>query len=591
MLKKFFISMLGTIAGVWIAFFIAVIACFSIFGAIVASFGSSDATNDLDASVLYLDLKGVMEERTQTTDVWSAIKSSKGAGETYIDVLDALRLAANDSKIEGVYINANGLGAGVSTFEELVAALRDFKETSGKWVIAYGDSYGQGDYLLASVADSVYLNPFGGVSVRGMATQTPFLKGLLDKLGVKMQILRVGTFKSAVEPFMNTEMSPASRLQSQVMVDSLWAYYCDVVSVERGVDEADVKSWAENMMMTWEADKILESGAVTALLYERQVNDVIREKCGVESGDDLPLITPSKYLMLNEGNNTETKNEAHVAVLFAAGDIVDSGEGGIVGDAMVPEILDLADDDNVKGLVLRVNSGGGSAYASEQIWEALEYFKSKGKPFYVSMGDYAASGGYYISCGADKIYADQTTLTGSIGVFGMMPEFSGLVTGKLGVTFSTVQTNENAAFPSSMEPMTAKQRDAMQAGVNGTYDKFTKRVADGRGMSQDSVKMIAEGRVWVGGSALELGLVDEIGGLNETLAAMLEKTELTRKNVVYYPEIEDEQMVKMLREALGGISINDITVDANTINMMKLVDDLRTMSPIQARMEPIEIIQ
>ena len=585
MLKKFFISMLGTIAGVWISIVIFGLLCISIISAIVAS-TVSDEMPVSDASVLHIKLSGSMPERHQAVDIWQVVQNAENNSESLIDVLDALRLAANDAKIKGVYIEAERMEAGVSTHEELVAALRDFKERSGKWVIAYGDSYSQGDYMLSSVADSVYLNPFGGLDVRGVASQVSFLKGLLDKLGVKMQIVRVGTFKSAVEPFITNEMSPASRLQMQAMVDSIWTYMSDVVATERGVEVSKVDSWAENMISSWNADSVKNVGAVTALCYKREAEDVVLEKCGLDSDDSLPLVTPSEYLLLN--NAVELDKKAHVAVLFANGDIVDKGDGGIVGELMVPEILDLADDDDVKGLVLRVNSGGGSAFASEQIWEALEYFKSKGKPLYVSMGDYAASGGYYISCGADKIYADKTTLTGSIGVFGMIPDFSGLVSDKLGVTFSTVQSNPNAAI-TTMQPMTAQQLAAMQNSVNGIYETFTGRVAAGRGMSQDSVKIIAEGRVWTGGAALELGLVDEIGVLNDVIDDMLDETGLSRHEVVYYPKIKEEFAATMLRKALNGVSINGVSVDEGTLQMMKFVDRMRTMSPIQARMPAIEI--
>ncbi len=580
--------MLGTMAGLWITIIVITIVGFSILTAVVASFATSKESVDFSKkTVLYLDLDGVMQERRQPAGVWQVVQERENGGETLVNTLDAIYKAAYDSKIEGIYINAGSGSCGIAAREEIISALQKFKET-GKWIMAYADSYSQGNYILASVADNMYLNPSGSVDVRGVASQVPFMKGLLDKLGVKMQIVRVGTFKSAVEPYMNSEMSPASRLQTQAMIDTIWDYSVDVVAENRGVEAVKVNDWADSIMGTWSAERILNAEAVTELAYRREVEDSIRERCNLAHEDELPLISPSDYLS-HKNDAFMAKGDSHVAVLFAVGDIVDSGDGGIVGETMVPEILELADDDNVKALVLRVNSGGGSAFASEQIWEALEYFKSKGKPFYVSMGDYAASGGYYISCGADKIYADRTTLTGSIGVFGVIPDFSGLVTDKLGVTFSTVQTNRNAAFLSTVASMTPEQAAAMQNSVDLIYEQFTSRVAEGRGMSQDSVKAIAEGRVWVGGKAVEIGLVDQIGGLHAAIRDIARDCDLDEDDVVYYPDVTEEMMVEFIRSAMKDVSIDGVSIDANTLRMMKYVDNLQKMAPIQARMSPIEI--
>ena len=584
MLKKFFISMLGTIAGLWISGLIFGVLAISFFVGLIAS--SADKDVDLtQKSVLYLDLKGNMADRNQPGDIWQIINSVENPSESLVDVINAIHHAAIDAKIKGIYINANDLMAGLAAREEIINALREFKE-SGKWVIAYADNYTQDDYLLATLADDVYLNPMGGVDVRGMMSQVPFVKGLLDKIGIKMQILRVGKFKSAVEPFFETKMSEASRLQTQIMVDSMWNYTASTIAENRQKSIDDVNHWADSMLAFQSPEKVVESGAVTALKYRREVEDIIRKKCNVEAGAELPLITPSQYMLLN---SDILLGEDHIAVLFAQGDIVDSGESGIVGETMVPEIIELAEDDNVKAMVLRVNSGGGSAFASEQIWEALEYFKSKGKELYVSMGDYAASGGYYISCGANKIFADHNTLTGSIGVFGMIPDMSGLITDKLGVTFATVKTNRNTDVPVINQPMTAEQLAAMQNMVELTYDTFTKRVANGRGMTQDAVKEIAEGRVWTGGSARELGLVDEIGGLQNAINAIADVANISADKVVYYPNVEDNFMTQLVTTAITDVSVGNVTIDANTMRMIKFVEYLQTMPYIQARMEPIDI--
>lgn len=574
--------MLGTIAGFWISLFIAVFVGVAVIGAVISSGTGSKPQVDKN-SILYLDLSGSMPERHQPADFWQMVQGAGDSGEALVDILDALRIARNDSKIKGLYINAAGAGAGFATREEIAEAIRGFK-TSGKWVYAYADAYTQGDYMLASLADSVFLNPIGGVDVRGVASQIPFFKGLLDKLGVKMEVVRVGTFKSAVEPYISDAMSPASRMQTQVMVDSLWQFYTGVVSDARGVEPERVNAWADSIMCVWGARRTLDAGAVSALRYRHSVEDLLRDECGMDKTDELKLVTPSAYLASKDSRDA---GKDHIAVLFANGDIVDSGEGGIVGETMVPEIYKLADNDNVKALVLRVNSGGGSAFASEQIWEALEYFKSKNKKFYVSMGDYAASGGYYISCGADRIFADHCTLTGSIGVFGIIPDFSGLVTDKLGVTFSTVQSGANATFPSVLTGMTEYQRDALQKSVERTYDTFTMRVAEGRHMSQDSVKAIAEGRVWTGGAALAIGLVDEIGSLNAAVNAIADASGIDADKVVYYPAVEDKILAELLAGMRGNMQAGGLDINASAVRVLRMLDRMQTAAPVQARMPMI----
>lgn len=578
MFKKFFISLLGTIAGLWITLLICGVVIFIAAASIISS--SSPEIKIHKNSILYLDLSGSMPERYQPASLMDMVREVEEDGESLVDIVNSINLAANDSRIKGIYINGNMSSAGAASREEILTALREFKK-SGKWILAYADNYTQGDLLLAAAADSVFLNPMGSVAVHGVAANVPFYTGLLDKIGVKMQIVRVGTFKSAVEPFFAKEMSPASRLQLQQTADTLWSFLAEGIADGRGVAVADVDMWADSIMSTWSAQRILASKAVTSLRYRRQVEDLLRKRMDIERDDELPLVTPADYMATQK---VASKDKGHVAVLFAVGDIVDQGKGGIVGEEMTPQIIKLADDENVKGLVLRVNSGGGSAFASEQIWEALEYFKSQGKPFYVSMGEMAASGGYYISCGADSIFADRTTLTGSIGVFGMVPDLSGLLTDKLGITFSTVETNPNATFMNLTAPMTAEQLAALQSSVNDIYETFTSRVAAGRHMSQDSVKAIAEGRVWVGSAALELGLVDHIAGLSETVEAMTRSLGLDKDKYVYYPEVEDSFLAQIMREARDNVAASQ---DLSTATTLHLLEALRALNPRQARMIPV----
>lgn len=577
--------MLGTIAGIWIAITIFVIGLVAV---VAAAIGSNSKTSDIDnKSILYLDLSGDITERLEQQNLVDFVRDFESRGQSLEQILTSIRFAANDKKISGIFINADGSGMGVASRQELIEALQQFKE-SGKWIYAYGDNYTQGDYLVASVADKLFLNPVGSVDIHGVGMQTPFFTGLLDKLGVKVQVVKVGTYKSAVEPFILTSMSEAARRQNQVYVDSIWNFYAATIAENREVSPATVSEWADSLTFAWNAEHTVASRLVTETRYRREVEDMLRDLTDVEADEDLRLVSPEKYIEANTKKFTSASKD-HIAVLYAVGDIVDSGEGGIVGATMVPQIIKLADDDNVAALVLRVNSGGGSAFASEQIWEALEYFKSTGKPFYVSMGDYAASGGYYISCGADRIYADATTLTGSIGVFGMIPDLSGLVTGKLGVTFSTVASSPNATFMSLTQPMTPLQLNAMQNHVEETYDKFTSRVAEGRHMNVDSVKTIAEGRVWIGSSAVELGLVDELGSLDAAVKEMAHEIGLAEDAWVAYPEVKNDLLERLLDQTSQLQTQQGIILDPEMIKYLIAAKRITELEPIQARMPEIII--
>lgn len=577
--------MLGTIAGLWIAILIFVIGCFIVAGAI---FGSDKAANKIsDHSILYLKLEGEIPERAVDQNFMQFVRNYENNTTTLEAMLTSVRLAAKDKNIDGIYIDAAGSSLGVASRQELIEALDAFKQ-SGKWIYAYADGYTQSDYLVSTVADKIILNPVGNVDIRGVGMNTPFFTGLLDKLGIKVQVVKVGTYKSAVEPFILTSMSDAARLQNQIFVDSIWNFYSTTVADNIGVTKDRVSAWADSLTFAWTAQHNVDARIVTEVAYRRNVEDMLRDLTEVDHDKDLKLVSPLDYVAAN-GDKLASALKDHIAVLYAVGDIVDSGDDGIVGEKMVSQIISLADNDKVKALVLRVNSGGGSAFASEQIWEALEYFKSKDKPFYVSMGDYAASGGYYISSGADCIYADQTTLTGSIGVFGMIPDLSGLITGKLGVTFSTVASNPNATFMSLTSPMTAKQRNSMQSYVDDTYETFTSRVAQGRHMSVDSVKMIAEGRVWIGSDALRLGLVDRLGSLDSAIKDIAGKAGLKDDQYVSYPDVKTDFIERLLEETSRVETFGGMVLDAEAIEYLMAVKRLREMSPIQARMPQIDI--
>lgn len=583
MLKRFFISMLGTMAGLWVSILIQIVIGILLIGIVVGKSSNTTTVTIQSKSALLLDLSGTIKDRNTPTPFIHYIQQTESTTPTLEDMILALQSAADDKDIKGVYIRCGGASMGTAACEELIEAINKFKE-SGKWVYAYADNYTQGDYMVATTADKVILNPIGSIDIHGIGGITPFFKNLLDKIGVKTQIIKVGTYKSAVEPYILTSMSDPARQQMQQYVDSLWTYISEEIAHNRSVALDSIKAMASQFTSTHLAQTFIDNGLVDELMYKRQVEDELLDLCGLDSDDDLRLITPSDYVESRSISSYNT-NKQHIAVLYAVGEISDSGTEGIVGPSMVDEITKLADNDDVAGMVFRVNSPGGSAFASEQIWEALEYFKSKNKPLYVSMGDYAASGGYYISCGADRIFADRATLTGSIGVFGMIPDFSGLVTDKLGVNFSSVESNPNAIGLSTVQPMSPEQHQAMQKSVENIYDLFTKRVATGRNIDQDYVKTIAEGRVWIAGDAIKLGLVDTFGSLEDAINAMAEKLDISNTSIARYPIYKEHLVDKIMRNYGNIEQLRQAGYDAETLKLIETVRRLRTDSPIQARTE------
>ncbi|MCM1451568.1 MAG: signal peptide peptidase SppA [Clostridium sp.] len=582
MLKRFFISMLGTMAGFWLSIIIlGFVLVVGLVASLAKAIGSSADITPTEG-ILYLNLTGSIPERPAQFDIYDVLNGNDLASECLSDIVSSIRIAAKDKKIKAIYINCNGASMGIASRSEVVEALKEFK-TSGKKIYAYADSYEQGDYYMASLADVVYLNPVGSLNVHGIGVQTIFFTGLLEKLGVEVQVVKVGSFKSAVEPFIRTSMSEPSKLQTSIYVNQLWGCMASEIAKARGVDASQVDMWADSLSFTWAPEVYVDRKMVSELKYRSEVEDELRERLDIDKDDKLPLVTPSNYLKVK---GSKASGKKHVAVLYAVGDIVDSGTEGIVDDLLVPEIAKLADNDKVAGLVLRVNSGGGSAFASEQIWHALEKFKETGKPFYVSMGDYAASGGYYISCGADRIYADPTTLTGSIGIFGMIPNAHVLLTDKLGLAFETVASSPNANFPTFTEPGTERQLAAMQSYVERGYETFTSRVAAGRHIPQDSVKAIGGGRVWDGVSALKIGLVDELGTLNDAVKAMAKELDIDADRYACYPSIEDDWK-KVLFGGLNSVEYGSAESLSEFVRMKKFAESIKNMNPVQARMEYI----
>ena len=550
MMKKFILIVCGSFVGAFLAFlffmFAAMMMSIGIMGA-MGSMGSKKSVNVSKHSILKLDLGTSIEERggDEPIDMMSLMQGQGLPSSLGLNtVVSAIEKAAKDDKVDGIYIECNGVSAAPATLEKIRRALKQFKK-SGKWIAAYGhEGINQADYYLASVADSIYLNPVGAVDLHGLGGMTPYMKKLLDKVGIEMQIVRVGTFKSAVEPYMLDDMSDANRLQTEHYLGIIWNEMRDSIAADRKLQSAALNTLCDSVVVTFKADRLLKEKLVDKLVYRNQMEDILRARTKVDKKDDLNYVSPDD---LADDLEASASGD-HIAVVYAVGEIdgspsMGSTEEGIVSDKLCETILKLKDDDNVKGMVFRVNSPGGSAFGSEQIWKAVMDFKAAGKPVAVSMGDYAASGGYYISCCADRIFAERTTITGSIGIFGMIPCASELIENKLGVHMASVQTNENADMTGVYKKLTPAQTAALQNMINEGYELFTKRCADGRHVTQDSIKQIAEGRVWDGITAKQIGLVDEFGGIAEAVAWVANKAKLGKEpKTQNYPALEDPFM-------------------------------------------------
>ena len=550
MMKKFILIVCGSFVGAFLAFlffmFAAMIMSFGIMGS-MSKMGTKKAVTVGKHSILKIDLGTSISERggNDAIDMMSLMQG--GGIETSLGlntVVSAIENAAKNDKVEGIYIECNGVSATPATLEKVRRSLKQFKK-SGKWIAAYGhEGINQADYYLASVADSIYLNPVGAVDLHGLGGMTPYMKKMLDKVGIEMQIVRVGTFKSAVEPYMLDDMSEANRLQIEHYLGVIWNEMRDSIAKDRKLESAALNTLCDSVVVTFKADRLLKEKLVDKLVYRNQMEDILRARTKVDKKDDLKYVSPDD---LADDLEAVTSGD-HIAVVYAVGEIdgsssMGSTEEGIVSDKLCETILKLKDDDNVKGMVFRVNSPGGSAFGSEQIWKAIMDFKAAGKPVAVSMGDYAASGGYYISCCADRIFAERTTITGSIGIFGMIPCASELIENKLGVHMASVKTNENADMTGLYKKLTPAQTAALQNMINEGYNLFTKRCADGRHVTQDSIKQIAEGRVWDGVTAKQIGLVDEFGGISEAVAWVANKAKLGKEpKTQNYPALEDPFM-------------------------------------------------
>ncbi|HBC20917.1 MAG TPA: signal peptide peptidase SppA [Porphyromonadaceae bacterium] len=553
MLKKFFQQLLSSFMGAWLAMVLFGAVAVIVIISLLASQGKAQTEQITDNSIMCLNLKGAIDETESSAEFsYPALLSGNiERPQSLRTLVKGLKEGADNRDIKALYIKCDGASASPATLHALREAVLDFKK-SGKKVIAYADSYSQGDYYVASAADSVLLNRNGSVSLHGISGTTLYYKDLLDKIGVSFQVFKVGTYKSAVEPVLLNEMSEPARAQLDTLYREMWNFMGDEIAGSRNMKMTDIDSLVNSIIMLRDAEAALSAKLVDRLVNKRNVGDILARAAGVDI-DDLNIVSASA--VAHSSIDIAHGSDNQVAVLYACGEILEGSKDGIDCEKLVPIITDLADDDDVKALVLRVNSPGGSVFGSAEIGEALDYLKSKKKPVIVSMGDYAASGGYWISCCADKIYADPLTITGSIGIFGMVPQFTGLAH-NLGISPQTVNTHAAGSYPNVFSPMTEAQSRVMQASIEDMYGKFVNRVATGRKMKAEDVEKFAEGRVWNAITAKKLGLVDELGSLDTAIAEAAKRAGIpNRYNVSVYPEAESS-LLDMISELQNDGSMN-----------------------------------
>ena len=573
--KMFFASLLALVVASFLSiwFFIAMITA-------VSSFSSSDSPSVLeDVTVFEIKLSGSLSDRSSSDELDELLSTfdKKSFNLTLENLRISLDKAAASDEVKCLYLKCVNLSASPAAIEEARRLISNFKEETGIPVYAYADNYNLSTYWIATLADKIFMNNQGILDIHGCVAVPMFYKRALDKLGIEMQVFKVGTFKSAVEPYILTEMSDANRLQMTRMVDGLWQSAEQDIVATRNISAEQLNKYADEGLFFADQQIAVEMGLIDSLLYEQDLKQMIKDEFG-DDADFVGVSYMSKVVVPTDYNSNK------IAVLYASGDIDGSSEDSMDSEKIVKELNKLANNDKVKAVVLRVNSPGGSAFGSEQMWYAAKKLKEV-KPLIVSMGAYAASGGYYMSCVADTIVAENTTLTGSIGIFGMMPNIEGL-TDKLGLDIDVVKSHQLSDFGNSFRPMSQHEKNIMQNYVNRGYDLFVKRCSDGRNMSEEKIRKIAEGRVWLGKDAVELGLVDVIGGLDKAIEIAAEKVDLDEDSysVAYYPKkktlmevFTDDFMnnisMRVLKNKLGG--------DAELLNQYLY---LKNMSGIQAIM-------
>jgi protease-4 len=551
---------------------------------IVAASGDSKEVQLDKPYVLRLELNGEIQDRVE--EMPFDLSEITGQDVNILglnDILANIKKAKTDENIKGIYIEIGMISAGFATREEIRNALLDFKE-SGKFITTYSEIYTQGSYYLASVADYICMYPEGGMELRGLNSTIPFFTNALKKMGIEPQVIRHGKFKSAVEPFMLTEMSDENREQIETYMGSIWEHFLKNVASDRELTKDRLNEITENLEIQTSEDAV-RLGLVDSLFYRDQFQNHLANLMEQENYDDINFVSLKKYNKVKNENARDKFKKEKVAVIYAQGEI-QSGEGSetVIGSERISKAIRKArKDEKVKAIVLRVNSPGGSALASDVIWREMKLANEE-KPVVVSMGDVAASGGYYIACASDKIYASPNTITGSIGVFGIMPNIEELMTDKIGITFDNVKTNKFADLGSVNRPLTQEEYDIIQKGVVDVYNTFTSKVAEGRDMSQENVDDIGQGRVWSGTNAMDINLIDEYGGLDAAVAGAAELAELEDYRIYELPEQKDpfQELLEQLEEDMQTSWIKYQLGDQ--YKYYKTIQDIKHLKGVQARM-------
>ncbi len=584
-MKEFFKYVLATVTGIiLVGIIMGILAVISLVG-LAAS--SASTTNVEDNSVFVLSLSGTLNERT-AEDPLASLTGQVSENMGLDKLLEAIKKAKEKEEIKGIYIEAGLFSSDTPASTHAIReALLDFKK-SGKWIVAYADTYEQSTYYICSVADKIFLNPDGMIDWHGLASTPYFVKDLLAKFGVKYQLCKVGKYKSAPEMMTADGMSEPNREQVTAYINGIWEVMLKEVSDSRKIPVDSLNAYADRFVTLAEPEDYVKMKMVDKLIYTDEVKGEVKKMLKIDEKDDIKQLTLADM----EGVKGKKNEGDQIAVYYAYGEIVDSETGSvmdtehnIVANTVCKDLEKLTNDDDVKAVVLRVNSPGGSAYASEQIWRAVTNLKAK-KPVVVSMGGYAASGGYYISCAANYIVSEPTTITGSIGIFGMFPDFSGLLTEKLGVKFDEVKTNKHAAFGTMARPFNAEEMALLEQYIGRGYNLFRKRVADGRQQSIEQIEEIAQGRVWLGNDALKIKLVDEIGGLDKAIAKAASLAKVSQYHATSYPE-EQSWWASMLDQATSKNNYLDEQLQATLgeyYEPFKFVKNMNRQSAIQARL-------
>lgn len=584
-MKDFFKNVLATAVGVLLVGFIT--GFFMVVSLVGMALSQSETAPVADNSVLVLRLTGSLSERAND-DMLASLFGDRIPKLGLATMTEAIRQAKESDKVKGIYIEAGAFAP--DSYASLAAIRRELEEfrKAGKWIVAYGDSYTQGAYYLASVADKIYLNPQGQVDWHGLGSEPVFVKDLLAKLNVRMQVAKVGTYKSATEMFTGEKMSDADRQQTTAYLTGIWQNVVSAVGKSRSLTAQQLNAYADSLVSLAAPQDYVRMRMVDGLLYTDQVRQAVKKKLGLSPDDEIPQVSMSDLLAAGP----EDKKGDEIAIYYAVGDIVDgvvampSRESVIDAQKVCADLQDLAKDKDVKAVVLRVNSPGGSAYASEQIWHQVMELK-KVKPVVVSMGSYAASGGYYISCPANWIVAEPNTLTGSIGIFGMFPDVSGLLREKLGLKFDEVKTNKYALFGTRSRPFTADELSHLESYIDRGYKLFRQRVADGRRLKVDQVEQVAQGHVWLGQDALRVGLVDQLGGVEVALRKAAQLAKLPQWHSTAYPVLPDylSQLLDLPGAARGNYLDEQMRQSLGAYyEPFALIRDLQAQNPVQARL-------